>query len=180
MALYQGFGVSVQGIIVYRGAYFGLYDTAKGALFTDEKNAGLFYRWAIAQAVTAAAGIVSYPLDTIRRRLMMQAGGKKLYNGTMDCISKIIQNEGPKAFFKVRARFLPSVWFGFGSRAASTSISSPPTHTHSSTLPTHPPNRPLAGRLVQRAARHGRRLCAGPLRRAQEGHLKAGPPAATT
>ena len=104
MALYQGFGVSVQGIIVYRGAYFGLYDTAKGALFKDEKNSSIFFRWAIAQAVTAAAGIVSYPLDTIRRRLMMQAGGKKLYNGTMDCISKIIQNEGPKAFFKVRSR----------------------------------------------------------------------------
>jgi len=33
MGLYQGFGVSVQGIIVYRGAYFGLYDTAKGVLF---------------------------------------------------------------------------------------------------------------------------------------------------
>lgn len=46
MALYQGFGVSVQGIIVYRGAYFGLYDTAKGALFTDEANAGLLYRYA--------------------------------------------------------------------------------------------------------------------------------------
>ncbi|EWM25443.1 adp atp [Nannochloropsis gaditana] len=100
LALYQGFGVSVQGIIVYRGAYFGLYDTAKGALFKDEKNAGILYRWAIAQAVTAAAGIVSYPLDTIRRRLMMQAGGKKLYDGTLDCISKIIKNEGPKAFFK--------------------------------------------------------------------------------
>lgn len=100
MALYQGFGVSVQGIIVYRGAYFGLYDTAKGALFKDEKSSSILFRWAIAQAVTAAAGIVSYPLDTIRRRLMMQAGGKKLYNGTMDCISKIIQNEGPKAFFK--------------------------------------------------------------------------------
>ena len=26
-----------QGIIVYRGAYFGLYDTAKGVLFKDEK-----------------------------------------------------------------------------------------------------------------------------------------------
>ena len=34
MSLYQGFGVSVQGIIVYRGAYFGLYDTGKGALLT--------------------------------------------------------------------------------------------------------------------------------------------------
>ena len=38
--LYQGFGVSVQGIIVYRGAYFGLYDTAKGVLFKDERKVG--------------------------------------------------------------------------------------------------------------------------------------------
>ena len=45
MALYQGFGVSVQGIIVYRGAYFGLYDTAKGALFKDEKNSSIFFRY---------------------------------------------------------------------------------------------------------------------------------------
>lgn len=28
-----------QGIIVYRGAYFGLYDTAKGVLFKDERKA---------------------------------------------------------------------------------------------------------------------------------------------
>ena len=31
-----------QGIIVYRGAYFGLYDTAKGVLFKDERNANFF------------------------------------------------------------------------------------------------------------------------------------------
>lgn len=30
--LYQGFNVSVQGIIIYRAAYFGIYDTAKGML----------------------------------------------------------------------------------------------------------------------------------------------------
>ena len=56
MALYQGFGVSVQGIIVYRGAYFGLYDTAKGVLFKDEKTANILAKWAVAQTVTAAAG----------------------------------------------------------------------------------------------------------------------------
>ena len=28
--LCQGFNVSVQGIIIYRAAYFGIYDTAKG------------------------------------------------------------------------------------------------------------------------------------------------------
>lgn len=101
MALYQGFGVSVQGIIVYRGAYFGLYDTAKGVLFKDEKTANIFAKWAVAQTVTAAAGIASYPFDTVRRRLMMQSGSaEKVYTSTVDCWGKILRNEGPKAFFK--------------------------------------------------------------------------------
>lgn len=57
---------------MYRGAYFGLYDTAKGVVFKDEKNANIIAKWAVAQTVTAAAGICSYPFDTVRRRLMMQ------------------------------------------------------------------------------------------------------------
>lgn len=101
MALYQGFGVSVQGIIVYRGAYFGLYDTAKGVLFEDEKKANVLAKWAVAQTVTAMSGIISYPFDTVRRRLMMQSGGKdKMYNGTLDAWRKIARNEGAGAFFK--------------------------------------------------------------------------------
>lgn len=100
MAMYQGFGVSVQGIVVYRGAYFGLYDTGKGVLFKDEKNASFVGKWAVAQAVTAMAGVLSYPFDTVRRRLMMQAGGEKQYNGTIDCWRKIASQEGTGAFFK--------------------------------------------------------------------------------
>lgn len=102
LALYQGFGVSVQGIVVYRGAYFGLYDTAKGAIFGEkEKDASILAKWAVAQTVTIASGIISYPFDTVRRRLMMQAGKEtKLYNGTLDCWSKIAKNEGMGAFFK--------------------------------------------------------------------------------
>lgn len=100
MAMYQGFGVSVQGIIVYRGAYFGLYDTAKGVLFKNEKKASFVAKWAVAQAVTAMAGVLSYPFDTVRRRLMMQAGGERQYSGTIDCWRKIAANEGPRAFFK--------------------------------------------------------------------------------
>ena len=63
---------NAQGIIVYRGAYFGLYDTAKGVLFTDERRASFVAKWAVAQAVTILAGLISYPFDTVRRRLMMQ------------------------------------------------------------------------------------------------------------
>eukprot|EP00335_Anophryoides_haemophila_P000316 CAMPEP_0204821762 /NCGR_PEP_ID=MMETSP1018-20131115/131207_1 /ASSEMBLY_ACC=CAM_ASM_000518 /TAXON_ID=46462 /ORGANISM="Anophryoides haemophila, Strain AH6" /LENGTH=85 /DNA_ID=CAMNT_0051947455 /DNA_START=804 /DNA_END=1061 /DNA_ORIENTATION=- len=46
------------------------------------------------------AGVISYPLDTIRRRLMMQSGGESLYSGTIDCFKKILKNEGGSAFFK--------------------------------------------------------------------------------
>jgi len=51
--------------------------------------------------VTVTAGIASYPLDTVRRRLMMQSGRKDvMYKNTMDCFRKIAKNEGPGAFFK--------------------------------------------------------------------------------
>merc|ERR1712166_1007623 len=101
--LYRGFGISVVGIIGYRASYFGLFDTGKVMLFPDVKNASIFWLWAFAQCVTVSAGIVSYPLDTVRRRLMMTAGktGKiRMYTGTMDCFSKIYKDEGGKAFFK--------------------------------------------------------------------------------
>lgn len=99
--LYRGFGVSVGGIIVYRAAFFGGFDTAKGIFLKDPKNPPVIQSWLIAQAVTTAAGIISYPFDTVRRRMMMQAGrGDILYKNTLDCWRKILSNEGPRAFFK--------------------------------------------------------------------------------
>lgn len=62
-----------------RAAYFGFFDTAKGML-PDPKNTPFLISWAIAQTVTTVAGIVSYPFDTVRRRMMMQSGrADKLY-----------------------------------------------------------------------------------------------------
>lgn len=99
--LYQGFAVSVGGIIVYRAAFFGGFDTAKQVLLKDPKKAPIWQTWLIAQMVTTAAGVISYPFDTVRRRMMMQAGrGQILYTSTFDCWKKIATNEGPRAFFK--------------------------------------------------------------------------------
>jgi len=100
VGLYRGFGVSVQGIIIYRAAYFGFFDTAKGML-PDPKKTPFVVSWAIAQTVTTVAGIVSYPFDTVRRRMMMQSGrADKMYKNTMDCWGKIYKTEGGNAFFK--------------------------------------------------------------------------------
>ncbi|BES98105.1 ADP ATP translocase [Nesidiocoris tenuis] len=100
--LYRGFSVSVQGIIIYRASYFGCFDTAKGML-PDPKKAGFLVSWGIAQVVTTCAGIISYPFDTVRRRMMMQSGRAKseiIYKNTMHCWSVIAKTEGPGAFFK--------------------------------------------------------------------------------
>ncbi|XP_064626785.1 ADP,ATP carrier protein-like [Lineus longissimus] len=99
--LYRGFAVSVQGIIIYRAAYFGCFDTAKAMLTSDPKKTNFFVAWMIAQVVTTGAGILSYPFDTVRRRLMMQSGRSDvLYKNTLDCWAKIAKQEGGSAFFK--------------------------------------------------------------------------------
>lgn len=102
IGLYRGFVVSVQGIIIYRAAYFGCFDTAKGML-PDPKNTPFIISFLIAQAVTTLSGIVSYPFDTVRRRMMMQSGRAKsdiMYKNTLDCWVKISKTEGSSAFFK--------------------------------------------------------------------------------
>uniref|UniRef100_A0A8D9BD95 ADP/ATP translocase n=3 Tax=Cacopsylla melanoneura TaxID=428564 RepID=A0A8D9BD95_9HEMI len=100
MGIYRGFGVSVNGIIIYRAAYFGFYDTGKGFL---PKDMNVLLSFMFAQVCTTVAGIMSYPLDTVRRRLMMQSGlpaEKRIYKGTFHCVSVISKSEGPSAFFK--------------------------------------------------------------------------------
>jgi solute carrier family 25 (adenine nucleotide translocator) protein 4/5/6/31 len=80
-----------------------MFDTGKVLLFEDIKKANFFAMWAFAQFVTVGAGVISYPLDTVRRRLMMTSGkkGKEImYTGTWDCFKKIYKDEGPGAFFK--------------------------------------------------------------------------------
>ncbi|KAH0514671.1 ADP/ATP translocase 2 [Microtus ochrogaster] len=94
--LYQGFiYVSVQGIIIYRAAYFGIYDTAKGML-PDPKKTHIFISWMIAQSVTAVACLTSHPFDTVCGGMMMQSGLKGtdiMYTGTIDCWRKIARDE---------------------------------------------------------------------------------------
>ena len=55
------------------------------------------------ETVTTVAGIVSYPFDTVRRRMMMQSGrvqAEIMYKNTIHCWMTIAQKEGTGAFFK--------------------------------------------------------------------------------
>jgi len=96
--LYRGFAISCAGIIVYRGCYFGFYDTAKPLLLGD--NSGLLASFALGYIVTISAGLVSYPIDTIRRRMMMTSGQAVKYKGSIDCFMQIMKSEGFMSLMK--------------------------------------------------------------------------------
>lgn len=98
VGLYRGFVISCVGIIVYRGCYFGFYDTLKPMLLGD--NAGVGMSFALGYGVTVTSGLISYPIDTIRRRMMMTSGQAVKYKGSVDCGVQILKNEGFMALMK--------------------------------------------------------------------------------
>lgn len=98
VGLYRGFMISCVGIIVYRGCYFGFYDSLKPILLGE--NAGLLLSFLLGYGVTVSAGLVSYPIDTIRRRMMMTSGESVKYRGSIDCAIQIAKQEGFMSFMK--------------------------------------------------------------------------------
>merc|ERR1712167_209005 len=98
--LYRGFVISCVGIIVCRGCYFGFFDSLKPIILTGSMADNFFLNFALGYAVTVAAGLASYPLDTIRRRMMMTSGEAVKYTSSLQCARVIMANEGTKSFFK--------------------------------------------------------------------------------
>ena len=58
--LYRGFAISAVGIFIYRGMYFGLFDTLKPLLLGDQANVTMSFL--LGWAVTITAGLMSYPI----------------------------------------------------------------------------------------------------------------------
>jgi len=105
LGLYNGFGVSVIGIIPYRGVYFGMYDSMReiNPYKNDYGILGVSSKFACAQVTAITAGYASYPFDTVRRRLQMQSEKPReawVYKNTLHCFAKVLKDEGVTAFFK--------------------------------------------------------------------------------
>ncbi|CAA3024908.1 ADP,ATP carrier 1, mitochondrial [Olea europaea subsp. europaea] len=97
--LYRGFNISCVGIIVYRDLYFGTYDSLKPVVLTGKLRCSVlffniclvlgylligipifalvclqesfFASFALGWLITNGSGLASYPIDTVRRRMMM-------------------------------------------------------------------------------------------------------------
>jgi solute carrier family 25 (adenine nucleotide translocator) protein 4/5/6/31 len=103
--LYNGLGASLMSTVPYYSVYFGMFDSL-AAINPDRDRhgiVGLASNLVMAQAAAITAEFVSYPLDTIRRRLQSRLGLPQRewkYTGMADCYSKILKYEGVLGLYK--------------------------------------------------------------------------------
>ena len=65
----------------------------------------LTYIFSPISVVTITSGLISYPIDTIRRRMMMTSGQAVKYSGSIDCTKQILKNEGFMAMMNGAGKF---------------------------------------------------------------------------
>ncbi|CAF1217915.1 unnamed protein product [Rotaria sordida] len=111
VGLYCGFITPCVCAGVYYGCYFGFYNGLKPILIGTD--AGILTSFLLAFGVTITSGIVSNPIATVRRRMMMTSGQAVRYKGSLDCTVQILRHEGIMAFFKGAG-----VWIIYGIAAA--------------------------------------------------------------
>ena len=92
--LYRGFVISCTCIFIYRGLYFGLYDSLKPMVLGNRSDVAWLHTFVLAWAVTIVSGLTVYPIDTVKKRMMMTSGEKVKYKGSIDCLQQICKNEG--------------------------------------------------------------------------------------
>ncbi|KAH8937104.1 hypothetical protein BDL97_16G008300 [Sphagnum fallax] len=98
--LYRGFVISCAGIVVYRGLYFGIYDSLKPVVLVGSLEGNFLASFLLGWGITIGAGLASYPIDTVRRRMMMTSGEAVKYKSSYDAFKQIVAKEGTKSLFK--------------------------------------------------------------------------------
>ncbi|XP_023519113.1 ADP,ATP carrier protein ER-ANT1 [Cucurbita pepo subsp. pepo] len=110
VGLYRGFSVSIVGITLYRGMYFGIYDTLKPLVLVGQFEGNFFASFLLGWSITTFSGVCAYPFDTLRRRMMLTSGQTLKYRSALHAFSEIIRHEGIAALFRgVTANMLVGV-----------------------------------------------------------------------
>ncbi|XP_022137750.1 ADP,ATP carrier protein ER-ANT1 [Momordica charantia] len=110
VGLYRGFSVSIMGITLYRGLYFGIYDTLKPLVLVGHFEGSFFASFLLGWSITTFSGVCAYPFDTLRRRMMLTSGQTLKYRSPFHAFSEIIRVEGITALFRgVTANMLVGV-----------------------------------------------------------------------
>jgi solute carrier family 25 (adenine nucleotide translocator) protein 4/5/6/31 len=105
------------GVILYRGLYFGLYDSLKPIVLRGKGKDSTMASFMLGWGITLGAGLATYPLDTISRRMMTSVSFALFYthpvinftfvdvqanvgSGLVNTLKEIVEHEGLIALWK--------------------------------------------------------------------------------
>jgi solute carrier family 25 (adenine nucleotide translocator) protein 4/5/6/31 len=105
IGLYNGFGASVGGVVAYRGMQLGCFDTIESMnpYRKDTGFLGFFASFCSGMTSLCLAMPLSYPFDTVRRRLQMESDKpveERIYRTTLNCVRVILRDEGLNGLYK--------------------------------------------------------------------------------
>jgi len=97
--VYSGLKTAFIGAIIFKSLFLGGYEIIKVISVDKEFDDSAINRLVIAQIVTTLSGTICYPLDTIKRRMMMSKHldpktGTPFYQNGYQCLKHILQHEG--------------------------------------------------------------------------------------
>ncbi|KAK1388876.1 ADP/ATP translocase [Heracleum sosnowskyi] len=72
----------------------------KPVVLVGELQESFLASFLLGWGITIGAGLASYPLDTVRRRMMMTSGEAVKYKSSMNALKQILHDEGSKSLFK--------------------------------------------------------------------------------
>ncbi|XP_023330555.1 ADP,ATP carrier protein 3 [Eurytemora carolleeae] len=98
LGLYRGFWVSCTCIFIYRGLYFGLFDSLKPIVLNE--GSYWLHTFLLGWIVTITSGLAAYPIDTVKRRMMMTAGQEVKYTSSIACLKEVVAREGYYALYR--------------------------------------------------------------------------------
>uniref|UniRef100_A0A669F0I2 Mitochondrial glutamate carrier 1 n=1 Tax=Oreochromis niloticus TaxID=8128 RepID=A0A669F0I2_ORENI len=101
--LYKGLGATLMRDVPFSIVYFPLFANLNRLGKPSPEESSPFY-WAFLSGCAAGstAAVAVNPCDVVKTRLqsLNKGASEETYSGVVDCVSKIMQKEGPSAFLK--------------------------------------------------------------------------------
>jgi len=104
-ALYSGLKPTLMGVLPYSGISFATFGSLKSTVkkwynLKSDKEIPTPLRLGCGAVAGLVAQSATYPLDIVRRRMQVQAGGPQAYTGVWNALSTIYAREGRPGLYK--------------------------------------------------------------------------------
>uniref|UniRef100_A0A8D2DV66 Mitochondrial adenyl nucleotide antiporter SLC25A23 n=1 Tax=Sciurus vulgaris TaxID=55149 RepID=A0A8D2DV66_SCIVU len=104
LSLWRGNGINVLKIAPESAVKFMAYEQIKHAIRGQQETLQVQERFVAGSLAGATAQTIIYPMEVLKTRLTLRRTGQ--YKGLLDCALRILEREGPRAFYR---GYLPNV-----------------------------------------------------------------------